>query len=194
MIREKNVDRRVRKTKKFLKEALCTLMKKKPLKDITIKDITDMADLNRSTFYLHYTDIEDLLEKTENDFIEGIKELMEIYSFEKLKKGMSKEEFIRKFNIAVFKYLEDNYDISYVLFNHSDSSFIEKIEKIMIARMLIKKNKSGSEEEAAYIEYATTFITSGNIGVVKKWLNKENKLSPEEMADMIINFTSFEMD
>lgn len=194
MIREKNVDRRVRKTKKFLKEALCTLMKEKPLKDITIKDITDMADLNRSTFYLHYTDIEDLLENTENDFIEGIKELMEIYAFDKVKNGMSKEEFIRKFNISVFDYIEENYDISYVLFNHSDSSFIEKIEKIMIARMLIKKNKSGSEEEATYIEYATTFIISGNIGVIKKWLNKEKKLSSEEMADMIIHFMSFEMD
>ena len=191
MARENNVDRRVRKTKKFLKEALCALMKEKPLKDITIKDITDMADLNRSTFYLHYTDIEDLLEKTEDDFIEGIKELMEIYAFEKLKKDISREEFIRKFNIGVFKYFEDNYDISYVLFNHSDSSFIEKIEKIMIARMLIKKNKSGREEEATYIEYATTFITSGNIGVIKKWLNTEKRFSPEEIADMIMRFMNF---
>jgi AcrR family transcriptional regulator len=188
MIMENNVDRRVRKTKKFLKEALCTLMKEKPLKDITIKDITDIADLNRSTFYLHYTDIEDLLENTEDDFIEGIKKIIEVYSLGELKNNKNNELFVKRFTISVFDYLKENYDISYVLFNHSDSSFIEKMKKIMIARMLVKKNKSGSEEEAIQIEYKTTFITEGNIGVIKKWLNSKNNFSSEQMADMVMSF------
>lgn len=49
-------DRRIRRTKKLLKQALAQLMDEKDFKDITVKDITERADLNRGTFYLHYTD------------------------------------------------------------------------------------------------------------------------------------------
>ena len=54
-------DRRVRRTKQLIKQSLIELMHEKPFKDITVKDITERADLNRGTFYLHYVDIYDLL-------------------------------------------------------------------------------------------------------------------------------------
>ena len=50
-------DRRVRRTKQLIKQSLIELMHEKPFKDITVKDITERADLNRGTFYLHYVDI-----------------------------------------------------------------------------------------------------------------------------------------
>ena len=59
------VDRRVRKTRRQLRECLITLLKEKKVQDITVRELTDMADLNRGTFYLHYKDVFDLLEKTE---------------------------------------------------------------------------------------------------------------------------------
>ncbi len=58
------VDRRVRKTRRQLRECLITLLKEKKVQDITVRELTDMADLNRGTFYLHYKDVFDLLEKT----------------------------------------------------------------------------------------------------------------------------------
>ena len=58
------VDRRVRKTRRQLRECLITLLKEKKVQDITVGELTDMADLNRGTFYLHYKDVFDLLEKT----------------------------------------------------------------------------------------------------------------------------------
>ncbi len=57
------VDRRVRKTRRQLRECLITLLKEKKVQDITVRELTDMADLNRGTFYLHYKDVFDLLEK-----------------------------------------------------------------------------------------------------------------------------------
>ena len=50
-------DRRIRRTKKLLKQALAQLMDEKEFKDITVRDITERADLNRGTFYLHYRDV-----------------------------------------------------------------------------------------------------------------------------------------
>lgn len=46
-------DRRIRKTKEAIKYALIDLLKHKTLEKITIKDITESADINRGTFYLH---------------------------------------------------------------------------------------------------------------------------------------------
>ena len=49
-------DRRIRRTKRLLRQALAEIMNEKEFKDITVKEITDRADLNRGTFYLHYED------------------------------------------------------------------------------------------------------------------------------------------
>ena len=59
------VDRRVRKTRKQLRECLISLLKQKKVQDITVRQLTDMTDLNVGTFYHHYKDVYDLLEKTE---------------------------------------------------------------------------------------------------------------------------------
>ena len=59
------VDRRVRKTKAQLRAGLARLMQKKSIKEITVKELVEEVDINRSTFYLHYTDIYQMLESIE---------------------------------------------------------------------------------------------------------------------------------
>ena len=56
-------DLRVRRTRKSIMDAFISLSEKKEFKDITIKDITNEAMINRATFYYHFEDIYDLLEK-----------------------------------------------------------------------------------------------------------------------------------
>ena len=55
-------DRRVRKTESAIFSALTTLLKEKPLSDISIRELTEKADVHRATFYDHYTDINDCFE------------------------------------------------------------------------------------------------------------------------------------
>ncbi len=70
----KQVDRRVRRTRKQLREALIQLILDKGYAHITVQDITDAADLSRATFYLHYSDKDELLtnslEEMFNDLVE----------------------------------------------------------------------------------------------------------------------------
>ncbi|MEL6269902.1 MAG: TetR family transcriptional regulator, partial [Chloroflexota bacterium] len=54
------VDLRIKRSRKFLIEALLTLMKDKPFQKISVRDITEEAMVNRSTFYAHFTDKYDL--------------------------------------------------------------------------------------------------------------------------------------
>ena len=69
-----NLDRRVRKSKAALKEALLTLMQTKDFKKISITDIVRLADLNRGTFYKHFQYKEELLEEIIDDVMKGLTE------------------------------------------------------------------------------------------------------------------------
>ena len=59
-------DRRVRKTRAQLRAGLATLMQKKSIKEITVKELVEEVDINRSTFYLHYADIYQMLERSKS--------------------------------------------------------------------------------------------------------------------------------
>ena len=67
-----SMDRRVRKTRRQLRECLISLLKEKKVQDITVRELTDMADLNRGTFYLHYYDIHDVLSDIFNDMTQDM--------------------------------------------------------------------------------------------------------------------------
>lgn len=65
-----NMDLRVKKTRNSIINAFLQLRAKKPLERITVKELADLAEINKATFYLHYKDIYDLSEKLENELFE----------------------------------------------------------------------------------------------------------------------------
>ena len=69
---EKVVDRRVRKTKRQLRLALMKLMAEKSVKDISVRELAAIADINRGTFYIHYKDVYDLLSSLEDELADGL--------------------------------------------------------------------------------------------------------------------------
>lgn len=66
---ENKTDRRIRKTKAQLLQSLMTLMLEKDIKDISVKELSDLADINRGTFYLHYYDTSDVLDDILNEIL-----------------------------------------------------------------------------------------------------------------------------
>ena len=71
---EKKVSRRVLYTRNALRDAFIDLITEQPLSDITVTDICARADINRSTFYLHYRDVDALLVEIENNIIDHIEQ------------------------------------------------------------------------------------------------------------------------
>ena len=66
------LDPRVVRTRQQLGEALVALIEEKGFDALTVQDITDRAELNRATFYLHYRDKQDLLEQSLRDAIDEL--------------------------------------------------------------------------------------------------------------------------
>lgn len=66
------MDLRVKKTKNAIINAFLQLRAKKPLERITVKELSDLAEINKATFYLHYKDIYDLSETLENELLDSV--------------------------------------------------------------------------------------------------------------------------
>ena len=66
----RKTDARLRYTQNALKQSLLSFLKEKPVNKITVKEVCERAELNRATFYAHYSDCFALLESIEEDLLE----------------------------------------------------------------------------------------------------------------------------
>jgi AcrR family transcriptional regulator len=71
-------DARVRYTQRVLKESFLTLLREKPVNRITVKEVCELAELNRATFYAHFSDCFALMEQIEQELIEAFARSLEL--------------------------------------------------------------------------------------------------------------------
>lgn len=69
-------DRRVRKTKRTLREGLAEILMVKDLRNITVRELTDKVDIHRATFYARYQDIYDLFDQMEDAVVDEISNVL----------------------------------------------------------------------------------------------------------------------
>lgn len=170
-------DRRIRRTQRLLKESLVALMSEKPFKNITIKDITERADLNRGTFYLHYADPYDLLMDMENGVLEDFQELIN------LSVQAQPGNELMPVLLPIVQYIVENADICRNLFeNDASNQFQIKF------KTLVRKNGARLIEnffrvnESAFSDYFFEFVTYGLFGILKQWLDDGMPQSENEIA------------
>lgn len=178
---EKKVDRRVIKTRRQLKKGLAALMKEKSVNQITVKELVEEVDINRSTFYLHFKDIQDLLREIEENIEAQIKRAIEEHPI------VSGNENAFYFIEDMFRVLDEEREISKALIGpNGDMGFIHRIERIIKenSRGTLEKMFPGKKED---LKYFYAFCLSGCLGLVKVWLNEGEEKSPEEMAQMTFN-------
>ena len=173
------VDRRVRKTRRQLRECLITLLKEKKVQDITDRELTDMADLNRGTFYLHYKDVFDLLEKTEAELQEDFNQLVCKHDAVDLKQRPSVI-----FN-EIYSLVYDNADLIEILLGENgDLNFVNRLKQLIREKCLKDWMEVFRSGNAAAFDAFFSFIVSGCIGLVQYWLQTGLKETPEQMAKL----------
>ena len=119
-------DRRTRKTKKAMTDALARLLLEKPLNSISVKEIADIADINRGTFYLHYRDVYDMAEQIQIEIFGKFAEIVEMYVHEK------KNDELFPMMVAVFNLLKENSELAKVLIGkNGDAGFVDKLKTII---------------------------------------------------------------
>ncbi len=177
---KKRVDRRVKRTRDMLRKGLAHLLEEKNIQEITVSELVDYVDINRSTFYLHYKDIYDLLEHIEREIVDEITLAMEEVPFDPMKGDQNYPLIDRIFHI-----LYENKEICNALLGpHGDYAFVIGIEKI-IENATIESFYEKYPENIEDINYIYSFCITGCAGLIKTWLAGENQDTPEHIAYLI---------
>ena len=175
----KKEDRRVRRTKKLLTQALTQLLQEKQVNEITVKELTDLADMNRGTFYLYYKDIFDMIEKIEDELFENLNAIIA------LRENTDVSEQAKPILRDLFMFIEDNQEMCRVLLSpNGDMNFLHRLNEVMREKCLQlyqTADLKGSEDE---FDYHYSFIVFGCAGIIRSWVNRGCPENAEEMAEL----------
>ncbi|GAB1475433.1 TetR/AcrR family transcriptional regulator [Bacillota bacterium] len=171
-------DRRIRKTKKELRNALTSLLMEKGINEITVSELTSLADLNRGTFYLHYRDIYDLYNCIQDEIYEELKLIFEKHLKTNRRAGLPLVV------AEAFEFIYKNKELCMVVLNSEDSSLLSGI--IELGKPKTEKDwqsllgKVPPEHQEQYY----TFITSGCVGLIRSWFTCGMVEAPSKMAEL----------
>lgn len=172
-------DRRVRKTKKQLRQGLTKLMEEKSVKDITVRELSDLIDINRGTFYLHYKDVFDMVEQIESELFETFH-----YVLDKNPVNSSNADPLPMI-IDVFHFIKENEDMTRVLLSENgDIAFVNRLKDLVKNRCLDAWMEIFNTGKSQNFEYFYSFIVSGCIGLIQNWLENGMVESPEHMSKL----------
>ena len=162
---EKIADRRTLKTKKAIRDALAILLKDKDLTKVTVKDITDIADINRVTFYKHYLDVYDLYDKTEQDILVEIGEL--VLQLEELP--------VDKVFSGLIDFIDENRTVFKMIFSpNSKATLFAKFSKCIDGLLRqVESEKLGISLGDTRLRYLTRYRSQGVIAVIMQWVSED---------------------
>lgn len=171
-------------------EALIYLLEKKDVEYITIKEICTKAGVNRSTFYLHYESISDLIEETMNYinkkfvdyFNENSKDFIEKIKYSPLEELKLVE---RRYLNPYLNFIRDNKKIFKTSFhNPIGMSAFDKfnhLKQYILIPILERFNVPEKERN-----YLIAFYINGIMAIIKKWIDKDCKESIDDVENIII--------
>lgn len=171
-------DLRYNRTDRLLQEALLELLKVKPVEKITIKDLTDRAAINRCTFYHHYQDIYDLLERIEDEIMDHVLEMMRGFH------PNGEEEVSRKYFECFCQYIYENRIVYSVLTSSREGRFVRRLLR-MIAEYMAGLPKRDCAADPAAREFAVAYSIGGVVGVLHKWMKEGFTSPPTKVAGCI---------
>ena len=165
-------DRRIRKTRQQLGEALVSLILEKGYEAISIKDITDRADVAHATFYRHYRDKDELLAQRLQEVIQ------EIEAFTREPSLQDAEGYL------IFKHAEENSTLYRILLSSQGTSQVRKRVKETIAANILRSCKPLRSAQRGIIppEAAANHIAGSMLLLIEWWLDENMPFPPHHMA------------
>lgn len=177
-------DLRIKRTQKAIKEAFFDLVEEKGFEHICVKDITDKAMISRNTFYLHYADKYELLNKMCDDLMRTL-----FFRVAKQLRRVQKQEFTVESTASIIKYgmqaVDQDKKQYYILFSGSSAETLtQKITQVS-RRFLdfIKDDIDGISD------YSMEYIVSGMTGIIRYYVMN----GVDNIDEECLNFTKIHL-
>lgn len=178
-------DRRNRKTQNAIKEIFLKLLQKHSFYDITVQQIADLADINRGTFYFHYVDKYDLLEKMENEKINDI----QTFITEQNKNAVSDspKDIVHNIMAYLIEHIDHHLEFYKTMFNIGQVSMLqEKLYQMIFDHLSSYKNINNTIGDIPLL-YFTSYVSGAGISFIKHWIQDENRI---DKSHLIKHFTT----
>ncbi|AIY83380.1 bacterial regulatory s, tetR family protein [Clostridium baratii str. Sullivan] len=167
------IDRRIIKSQKAIQSTFLSMLIKDGFDEITVKKITEQADISRKTFYLHYLDKYDLLDTIVNKKLEELEEICE----------QKKEKGFIDGTVIWFNYFDENKDFFSALFSSKSTvSFRKQLLDFMMNQLSKKINNISAGKDP---EILLRFLSMAVLGILESFILNELNSSTEEIAKQV---------
>lgn len=191
---EKIEDARITRTRKAIQVAFTELIKECDYEQITVKDITSRAKINRGTFYAHYQDKVELMylfqEKLLVDLVTMVKVNLSKNIME-YKEDVKLETSIIT-GVSIFEYLNEHNRLFQMALKSNGNTAFQKALKHTIWSILSENTSKpliNKDKLLVPADYLTSYISSAHLGVIQQWFENGRVESPKEMAQIITTIT-----
>ena len=171
-----NTDRRVKRTKKALRDALLSLLEKKPITEISVTELTTLADVNRATFYFYYTDLLDMLQQIQNEAYQSFKEVISEST-----PSITTIEGFTDYAESLLTYCKEHEAlVKFIIKNDTNNQLYKQIQTLMLNNIPNSKEVFDVNNPA---RYSTNYILNAMVGIMIDWMDEGMKIPPRELAE-----------
>ena len=164
------------RSKKLIRQAFMELLKEKAFEKITVTDIVNRADINRSTFYAHYPDVMGLLDEIQEEIVAFFEQYLYKVSFSDVLENPT--QYLR----LLVKIAGENEELHRALINSNIAvKQIEEIKKILVKRILLTVALPKRYKDSFEFEFAVHFYLGGLFDVYTQWIKGELNCTIEEV-------------
>ena len=179
----RKTDRRVLKTKRAIRNAFAQLLSQKPLNEITVKDLSAAADINRKTFYNYYRDIHQVVDEIENEIVSA---------FESAIQDVDVSSDLRKSYVVFSKLtaiISGDLDFYGHLFGmNNDAGLIAKIMTVL--KHKFRESFAGRiAVEGNTLDFMVDYAAAGIVAVYHSWLSSGCRMQIETIAERVSTMT-----
>ncbi len=171
-----NTDRRVKRTKKALRDALISLLEKKPITEISVTELTTLADVNRATFYFYYTDLLDMLQQIQNEAYQAFKEVLSEST-----PSITTIEGFTDYAESLLTYCKEHEAlVKFIIKNDTNNQLYKQIQILMLNNIPNSKEVFDVNNPA---RYSTNYILNAMVGIMIDWMDEGMKIPPHDLAE-----------
>ncbi|MFC5470489.1 TetR/AcrR family transcriptional regulator C-terminal domain-containing protein [Cohnella suwonensis] len=182
-------DPRILRTRRLLKDAFVELLEEMDIEKISVNRIAERATINRVTFYLHYRDIPDMLEKMADDMVEDVKSILEEDMSDHRNSAEDLDWQMKKMVKLLEHIAEQSKFYKVVLATKRTSIFTERLLKLLTERITERVEQLGGKSlnrRGIQLDIAIWYGSSALIGTIVSWLRNDMPYTPDFLAKQFI--------
>ncbi|GFN32173.1 TetR/AcrR family transcriptional regulator [Paenibacillus xylaniclasticus] len=174
-------DRRVARTRSMIADALMEILQQKTYDEISITDIAEQADINRSTFYAHFIDKDDLLSQLVSEKLDVLKTLL--YDAAASTTTPSRDSADPIFTTLFQHVMEQHRFYSLMLTRYPNGQFRSMLTTLIKDSFFVRISKLGLDQQLQVpLELLLDYVSFSTAGMLDKWLTNERVYSPDHMG------------